>query len=143
MRIALGIVALVVGSVGFIGQLVSAVDFRLAQTLGLQEKDEETDPLYRRLELNTARWDLFVLWTLPVAGALMLAGHAWWPVAALVAGGIHVDVGGRETAKLLGLRAGGVRVGSAREIRLGLTLLPLLTFVGLALVVYSLTVLVS
>lgn len=141
MRIALGIVALLIGSVGFLGQLVSAVDFRLAQRLGLQESDDETEPLYRRLELNTARWDLFVLWTLPLTGVLMLVQHVWWPYAALVAGGIHVDVGGRETAKILGLRAQGVRIGSAREVRLGLVLLPLLTLVGAALVVYSLTVL--
>lgn len=131
-----------IGSVGFLGQLVSSVDFQLAQRLGLQERDEETGPLYRRLELNTARWDLFVLWTLPLAGVLMLVGHAWWPYAALVARGVHVDAGGRETAKVLGLRAQGVRIGSAREVRLALVLLPLLTVVGAALVVYSLTVLV-
>lgn len=142
MRIALGIAALLFGSVGFLGQLVSSVDFRLAQRLGLQERDEETEPLYRHLELNTARWDLFVLWTLPLAGVLMLAQHAWWPYAALVAGGIHADAGGREAAKVLGLRAQGVRIGSARDVRVALVFLPLLTVVGAALVVYSLTILV-
>jgi hypothetical protein len=142
MRIALGILALLFGLVGFLGQLVSAVEFRLAQRLGLQEGNEETEPLYRRLELNTARWDLFVLWTLPVAGVLMLGGHAWWPYVALVAGGVSADAGGRETAKLLGLRAQGIRIGSAREVRTGLVFLPLLALLGAALVVYSLTVLV-
>lgn len=142
MRIALGIVALLFGLVGVVGQLVSAIDFRLAQRLGLQEADEHTDPLYRRLELNTARWDLFVLWTLPVAGILMWVAHPWWPYVALLAGGVHADAGGRETVKLLGLRAQGVRIGSPREVRMGLVLLPLLSGLGAALVVYSLITLV-
>lgn len=142
MRIAFGIVALMIGSAGFIGQLVSAVDFRLAQRLGLQEGNQETDQLYRRLEQSTARWDLLVLWALPVAGVLMLVEHAWWPYAALVAGGVSADAGGRETAKLLGLRAQGVRIGSVREMRTGFAVLTLLTLVGAALAAYSLTVLV-
>lgn len=109
MTIALGLLALIVGTVGVVGQMVSAVDFRLAQRLGFQEQDEGTDPLYRRLELNTARWDVFVIWTLPVAGILMLLDHPWWPFAALLAGGITLDAGGREVVKILGARAAGVR----------------------------------
>jgi hypothetical protein len=60
-----GIVCLVFGLLCFIGQLISVINFDLAQQLGLQERDEATEPLYRQLELNTARWDLAVLWMLP------------------------------------------------------------------------------
>jgi hypothetical protein len=45
----------------------------------------------------------------------MLLDHATWPVACLVAGGVYFDAGGREWAKILGLMAHGVPVGSARE----------------------------
>ena len=133
--------SLIVGAIGLIGQLVSAVDFRLAQRLGLQEKDEGTDPLYRRLELHAARWDVIVLWTLPVAGILMLLDHRWWPSAGLLAGGINLDAGGREVAKILGLRAEGVRVGTRREARAGLVAITILALLGLGLGAYSLTVL--
>ncbi|HEU5302313.1 MAG TPA: hypothetical protein VFW06_08780 [Acidimicrobiia bacterium] len=140
MRLALGVVALLVGSLGFVGQLVSAIDFRLAQRLGLQESDEGTDRLYRHLELNTARLDLLVIWTLPLAGALMIADHSWWPWAALIAGGIHVDVGIREIGKGRSLAAEGIRVGSPTEARAGIVFLALVAALGLALVVYALTV---
>ncbi len=140
MRIALGIVALLVGSLGVVGQFISTVDFPLAQRLGLQERSEDTEPLYRHLELNTARWDLVVLWTLVLAGVLMIIDHSWWPWVALIAGGIHADTGGREIAKLTGLAAEGIRVGSPKERRFGLAFLALLGAVGLALIVYSLTV---
>lgn len=141
MTIALGIVALLLGLVIVVGQLVSVVDFPLAQWLGLQEKDEGTDPLYRRLELNTARWDLLVLWTLPLAGVLMLVDSTWWAWMALVAGGIAVDTGGREIAKILGLRWEGARVGTPSEARFVRGFLAVISAVGLALVGHSLVVL--
>lgn len=142
MRVPLGIVALIVGLVGFFGQLISAIDFRLAQRLGLQEKDEGTDRLYRHLELSTARVDLLVLWTMILAGVLMIVDHSWWPWVALVAGGVHVDAGIREIGKIRGLVAEGVRVGTPAEARLGIGFLAFVSVVGLALVAYALTVVV-
>ncbi len=140
MKTILAILALLVG-LGFFGQIVSVISFKLAQKLGLQERDEATDPIYRHLERNTARWDLFVLWTLPLAAILMLIEHRWWPYAALLGGGIYFDAGGREAAKILGLRAEGVRTGTARETRFGLSYFASMVIVGLALVIYSLMVL--
>lgn len=140
MRIAFGIAALIIGSIGLVGQLISAVDFRLAQRLGFQEKDDNTDPLYRRLELNTARVDLLVIWTLPVAGVLMIIDNSWWPWMALIAGGVHVDVGVREIGKGRGLAAEGITIGSEAEARLGIGFLAMVSALGLALIIYALTV---
>lgn len=117
MTIALGILCSALW-VLYAGQAISVVDFGLAQRLGLQEKPGEAEPLSSGLELWTARWDLLWLWTLPVAGILMLIDHSWWPYAALIGGGAYVDTGGREAAKVLALRQQGVRTGSRREYRL-------------------------
>jgi hypothetical protein len=130
MMIATGIVCIVFGLIVVIGQLISVIDFGLAQRLGLQEKDDETDPLHRRLELNTARWDLAVFWTLPAAGGLMLAHHAWWPFVALVAGAVCVDTAGRETAKVVGLSRQGVKTGSVSETRLFFCFLGIMLLIG-------------
>ncbi|MBK5111604.1 MAG: hypothetical protein JJE10_09665 [Thermoleophilia bacterium] len=141
MTVALGIVALAVGLVVVTGQLISTLDFARAQRLGLQERDEETDPLHRRLELNTARWDLFVLWTLPLAGVAMLIDASWWPWVALITGSACVDTGGREGAKLLALRAEDIRVGTGQEQRNLFALYGLLAAVGSALIVHALVTL--
>ena len=125
-----GIVCVLFGLVCVVGQLISVVNFPLAQKLGLQEKNDSTDPLYRRLELNTARWDLIVLWTLPAAGVLMLVDHAWWPYLTLVAGGCCIDTAGRETAKVLGLAKQGVRTGSYAETRLFFVFLGAMFLIG-------------
>ena len=142
MTIALGIVAFAVGSLVIVGQLISAVDFELAQRLGLQEGDAGADPLHRRLELSTARWDLLVLWTLPAAGVAMLIDTRWWPWLALVAGGSYVDAGGREACKILTLKAEGVRVGTIQETRNLLGFHALMVAVAVALIAHSLVVLI-
>lgn len=113
----LGIVCVLFGGIGWLGQLISGVNYPLAQRLGLQERSEGTDPLFRQAETNAARWDSLVLWTLLAAGVLMLANASWWPYVALVAGGIYLDGAGREAAKAIALRKGGVRIGGPKEVR--------------------------
>ena len=117
MTTALGVLFTVLWLL-YVGQLISVLNFGLAQRLGLQEKPEDTDPLFGRLELWTARWDLLWLWTLPAAGILMLIDDSWWPYAAMVGGSAYVDTGGREIAKILSVRRHGLRTGSPGEVRL-------------------------
>jgi len=100
--------------------------------MGLQERAASADPLFTRLERNTARWDQITMWWLPLAGVLMLADHSWWPQLALVGGAAYVDTGGREAAKLLALRSGGVRVGGVREQRIYLVGTAVMATAGLA-----------
>ncbi|NNK38073.1 MAG: hypothetical protein HKP03_06300 [Xanthomonadales bacterium] len=124
----------VVSALLYLGQLVSSVNFPLAQRLGLQEKPEAIDPLTSELELRTARWDLPTLWVAPVACGLFLVDHAAWPVLALIGGGIYVDCGGRELSKFRGLAAQGVRIGSDSERRLFSATCVLIILVGLFLI---------
>ena len=119
MRIIVGILCLV-GWLLYVGQLISVANFGLAQRLGLQESPGHADPLLSQLELWTARRDLLSLWTLPVAGVLMLTNHWSWPYAAMIGGGAFVDAGGREAAKVFGLKQGGVRIGSQQEFRVAI-----------------------
>ena len=115
MVVATGVASLVIGLVGFCGQFLSTVNWPLAQSLGVQEADAAADPLFQRLERNTAVWDLFTWWTLPAAGALMVLDHAWWPFLAILAGGVYADTSGRELAKLRGLETEGVRTGTTKD----------------------------
>lgn len=116
LQYIVGIAWITAGTLLYAGQLISVVNFPLAQRLGLQENAEAADPLSSRLELMTARWDIVLLWIPPVAGLLLILDHAWWPPVFLIAGGVYMDTGGREWAKNQGLAAQGVPLGSAREI---------------------------
>ncbi len=63
---------------------------------GVAGKEPWTDALFRTAEINTARLDSFVLWTLMAAGILMLMDNHWRPCVSLVAGGIYLLAGIRD-----------------------------------------------
>ncbi|MBU0514524.1 MAG: hypothetical protein KJ621_07095 [Proteobacteria bacterium] len=138
MRITLGIVCLAFGTFGWLGQMVSAVNFPLAQKLGLQEKGDHTDEIFQRAEQNTARWDFFVLWTLILAGILMLINNHWWPYVSLIAGGIYLDTAGREAAKFLSLKQSNVRIGSSKDLKIAAFFFSLMALIALWVLVYTL-----
>ncbi len=141
MLTVLAIACLLFGGAGVLMQAISIANWPLAQELGFQEPQDETDTLYRRLELNTAIWDMAVLWTLPAAGALMLAEISWWPYLALVAAGAHIDTAGRELAKTWGLRAEGVRTGGEAAGRVALIAFGIMFALAAALLVAALVTL--
>ena len=138
MQTALGIVGLVVGVAGLVGQLYSALTPKLVPRQRAQDEGSGPDRLYRRLERNSALSDLFVIWTLPVAGILMLLDHSWWPSVALVAAGACAASGGRELAKMLSFRNEGVAIGGEGEIRLALTFVGLWAILAVILGAYGL-----
>ena len=137
MKTILALACIALGLFGWIGQLVSSLHFRLAQKLGLQEKDEDTDPAYRDTERGAARWDVLVLWTFVAAGVLMLLDHPAWPVVGLVAGGIHLDTAGRETAKRICLRRAGICTGSPADDRRAVILFAVMALLAIALIASS------
>lgn len=138
MRISLGIICLLFGGVGYLGQVISVINFPLAQKLGLQEKNDHAEKLFLNAERNTARWDFFVLWTLPVAGLLMLLNSPWWPHLSLIAGGVYLDAGGREFAKYFTLHKEGVKVGSTKDVKIAYGMYLLMGIVALFTMGYAL-----
>ncbi|MDJ0569150.1 MAG: hypothetical protein QNJ53_08875 [Pleurocapsa sp. MO_192.B19] len=138
MRIVLGIICVLFGVFGWGGQVLSGINYPLAQRLGLQEKSEGTDPLYRRAETNTARWDIFVLWTLLASGILMLTNNYWWPYLSLIAGGIYLDTAGREVAKLLSLSKEGIKIGTSKDLKVVAVFFPTMLIIAIWAIAYSL-----
>jgi len=65
-----------------------------------------------------------------IAGILMLMDHAWWPYAAMIGGGAYVDTGGREAAKMFGLREQAVRTGTPAEQRIAMILFAAFLVIG-------------
>ena len=143
MRIILGIICVLFGGLGWGGQLISGINYPLAQRLGLQEKSEGTDPLFRRAETNTARWDSFLLWTLLASGVLMLTNNPWWPYLSLIAGGIYLDTVGREVAKLLSMSEEGIRIGTPKDLKNVAVFFLMMSVIAIWAIAYSLWFLVG
>ena len=143
MRIILGIICVLFGGFGWVGQVISGINYPLAQRLGLQEKSDGTEPLFRRVETNAARWDSFVLWTLLASGVLMLTNNSWWPYLSLIAGGIYLDTVGREVAKLLSMSEEDIRIGTPKDLKNVAVFFLIMFVIAIWIISYSLWFLVS
>jgi hypothetical protein len=138
MRIGSGLLFLLM-SVLYLGQVVSVINLPLAQRLGLQEQPDTIDLIYARDAARTPRWDLLSMWTLPLAGLLMLLDNSWWPHLALIGGAIYVDTGGRQAIKLRGYRRERVRVGDDQAVRLAFAVYGTFLLLGAVAIAVGLT----
>ena len=117
MQLVSGWILIIFGGALYLAQLISSVNFPLAQRLGIQEDAQAADPMLQRSERYTAYWDLVTLLWLPVAGVLMVIDHDWWPLMALIGGAIYLDAAGREAVKILSFRHQGINLGTLKQQR--------------------------
>ena len=137
MQLILGWIILIFPGILLLGQIISSINFPLAQKFGLQENPDETDSLLQRAEQYTAYWDLFTLVWMPAAGTLMIINHPFWPLIALIGGAIYFDTAGREAAKILSFKHEGIRVGSPNQYRLFLSTYIIMAVLGIIVITYS------
>ena len=142
MQVISGWVLLILGGALYLAQVVSSVDFQLAQRMGLQEKPELTDPLLQRSERYAAYWDLVTLGWLPLAGVLMIIDHDWWPILSLIGGSIYLDTSGREAAKYISFRHQGIRAGTDKQQRVFFASYIVMAVIAVTLIAYSFNALV-
>ena len=134
---------LIMGGALYLAQVISTVNFQLAQRLGIQEKPEFTDQIIQRSERYTAYWDLVTLGWLPLSGVLMIINHEWWPIMSLIGGAIYLDTSGREAAKNISFRHEGIKVGTEKQKKLFFASYIVMAIIAIALISYSISALVS
>ena len=88
MDILLGGVLLVLGLICWAGQVVNSLWPETAVRLGLTEPEAAVEPVFWVDTRAEAAWDSLVVWTLPLAGLLLLVDVAGWAYLGLVGGGI-------------------------------------------------------
>lgn len=137
MEIAWGFVILVLSLVAWLGQTVVLFAPKDAVRFGLVEAESEVEPTYWADIRGEARWDFFVLWTLPVAGLLLIAGQAAWAYFGIAGGGIYLYFGGRGILTRLELRSRGFRVGSVESLRTGYAFLSIWLVMSLITIVVA------
>ncbi len=131
MDLLWGIAIVALGLLAWGGQALSWFSPGAAERLSLVESEGAVEDVYWADIRGEALWDLVVLWTLPVAGLLLLAGHQAWAPLGLIGGGMYVYFGGRGIASRLELRRRGFRIGEPSNVRLGLAMLGVWAGAGL------------
>ncbi len=138
MQSVIGWLLLIFPGVLFVGQLISSVNFGLAQKLGLQEKPETADAILQRAERYAAYWDLVTLAWLPISGLLMIVNYPIWPYVALIGGAIYLDASGREAAKNMSFRHEGINTGTRLEQKLFFSTYIIMAIIAVVAIAYSL-----
>jgi len=139
MQLFIGWLLIIFPGILFIGQIISSVNFSLAQKLGLQENPDETDPLLQRAEKYTAYWDLLTLGWLPLSGILMVINNSVWPLSAFFGAAIYLDAAGREAVKILSFKHEDVRIGTPSQQRIFFSTYIIMAALALITLAYSFT----
>lgn len=138
MQLLLGWLLIIFPGILFIAQLISSINFGLAQKLGLQEKPETSDTILQRAERYAAYWDLITLVWLPLSGILMIYNHSLWPYFSLIGSAIYFDASGREAAKNLSFKHEGINTGTEKEQKLFFATYIIMAIVAVVVIIYSL-----
>ena len=141
MEIILGVVLIVLGLLAWGGQTLSRFAPDTATKLSLVEKRETVEPVYWADIRGEALWDFLTLWTLVVAGVLLLIDHQAWPYFGLVGGSIYLYFAGRGILTRVEMQRAGFRVGDSRSVQLGLVMLAVWGIVGLTTILIATTTL--
>jgi hypothetical protein len=132
MNMIWGVILTILSTLGWLGQLISAVNPPLGEKLGLTELEAEADPAFYADMRGEAFWDAVILWTLPVAGVLLVLNNPLWAYFGLVGGGMYLYFAGRGIVVRREMQRRGVRIGKPESLK---TAYLFLTLWGLAAVI--------
>ena len=117
MGLAWGVVLVVLSLIGWAGQTVSWLAPRTAEEWGLTEQEDTVEPVYWADIRGEAAWDAFTLWTLLVAGVLLIFDNEAWAYFGLIGGGMYLYFAGRGILTRVAMRRRGFRIGSEQNIK--------------------------
>ena len=111
MNIVWGIILTAISALGWSGQVITVFWPRTAVKLGLCEPKADVDPVFFADVRGEAIWDTMILWTLPVAGVLLILAQPLWVYFGLVGGGVYLYFSGRGLVVRKVMRGRGIRIG--------------------------------
>jgi hypothetical protein len=119
MNLVWGVILIIISSIGYFGQLISAFWPATAEKMGLTEPEADVDPTFHADARGEAYWDAVILWTLPVAGVLLLLNNPVWVYFGLVGGGMYLYFAGRGIVVRRVMQGRGIRTGKPDTLRMG------------------------
>ena len=102
----------------WLAQVINALWPVLAARLGLTESESDVDPTFYLDTRGEAIWDALIVWTLPVAGLLLILNSPVWAYFGLVGGGMYLYFSGRGIVVRLMMQRHGLRIGKPGVVKL-------------------------
>lgn len=123
MGVLWGIVMVALSLLCWGGQAIVLFSPESGVKLGLSESQDDVEPAFWADIRGEALWDFLTLWTMLVAGVLLIVGDPVWAYFGLVGGGSYVYFAGRGVSARVAMLRRELRVGSPQSVRLGFALL--------------------
>ena len=117
MNIIWGVILTIISSFGYFGQAITAFWPGTATKLGLTEPEADVDPTFYADVRGEAFWDTAILWTLPVAGVLLVLNSPVWVYFGLVGGGMYLYFAGRGIVVRRLMQRRGIRIGTPETLK--------------------------
>ena len=131
MGILWGLVVVALSLLCWGGQVISWFAPATAVRLTLMEAEDTVEPTYFADVRGEALWDTLTLWTMLVAGVLLVLNVSVWAHFGLVGGGMYVYFAGRGIVTRRAMQQRGYRVGAAQNVKVGYLLLSIWGVMGL------------
>ncbi|MFC2085151.1 hypothetical protein ACFLS9_08845 [Bacteroidota bacterium] len=141
MNIIWGVVLIIFSLLAWGGQIITAFSPKIATKIGLAEPESDVDPTFYIDIRGESLWDTLILWTLPVAGILLLINSNLWIYFGLVGGGMYLYFAGRGIIVRLVMEYNGIRIGNRKTLKtiyLFLTMCGLIAIITIILAVIAL-----
>lgn len=119
MDIAWGVVLVVLSLLAWGGQVVSWLAPDLAVRLTLMEAEDDVEPVFWADIRGEALWDALTLWTMVVAGGLLVLDQPAWAFFGLAGGGAYLYFAGRGISARMAMQARGLRIGAPSSVKVG------------------------
>lgn len=108
-----GILVIVLGLICWLGQALVVFAPQVAVKLGVSEPEEDVDrSMYLFERFSQGIMDILLTWMLPASALLMLLGNEFWPILALVGGGVYLYFPGVFSITRVVLKREGKKIGS-------------------------------
>jgi hypothetical protein len=135
MDIIWGVLLLVFGLIAWGGQVLSAISPKSAEKIGLSEPENDVDPAFYADVRGEAKWDSITLWTLPLAGILIILNNPIWIYFGMVGGSMYLYFAGRALFTRLEFKRRGIRIGKPEKLKMFFIFITLWGLIGLATII--------
>lgn len=117
MNVVWGVILIIISSLGWLGQVITALNPTLGEKLGVTEPEADVDPTFHTDVRGEAYWDAVILWTLPVGGLLLVLNNQAWIYFGLVGGGMYLYFAGRGILVRRVMQQNGIRIGAPEALK--------------------------
>ena len=135
MQIFFGLVVVALSLLAWGGQTVSWLAPASAVKLGLMEGEDDVEPTFWVDIRGEAAWDALTLWTMVVAGVLIVIDNSAWAYFGLVGDGIYLYFGGRGIFTRLAMQRRDLRIGTPANVKTGVAFLGVWALMGLVTII--------